>query len=612
MKYNPRQQEAILHKEGPAIVVAGPGSGKTAVLTQRTCHMIRTLRIPPEKIMVITFTRAAAEEMRARFRAFPDMSDAPVYFATFHASFYRILRNAEGLTTGSVLGQDEKYRWLRALLRAEKQEMLQGDERLAELSGEIARVKSAGLPLTTYQAKCCETTLFIRLFQEYEEQLKSSGKVDYEDMLLRTRRLLLEKPHVLRFWREKYPYILVDEFQDINRSQYEIVKLLAEPGRNLFVVGDDDQSIYRFRGAAPGIMQQFVADYPEAVRYELFGCYRCSPEILKAAERLISNNTVRFPKQLVSYGNKGKRPEVQRFADGAAEREGLLKAVQALHRKGIPYGRMAVLCRTGFALQAYRSLLNRSEIPCCSPDSGEGLYKRQAARDMFAYFELASGNLKRNYFLQVMNRPLRYLPRAAAASDPVDLRQYLSALSGHPFQFDAAERFLYQLACLKKLRPFAALTFIRHEIGYDAWIKAQSDTREIYEEAMETLDILQEESAGFSSYSEWRSYIEKVEKEKREEQEKGSRKSRDAAPEKDALVLHTMHGAKGLEFDAVFLPDVNEGNIPHKRSLSKEALEEERRLFYVAITRARQYLWIGWVRKNRAGICEPSRFLREL
>ena len=283
MQLDPKQQEAVLHAKGPAIVVAGPGSGKTAVLTHRIDYLIKQLNVPPEKIMVITFTRAAAEEMKSRFQAFPDEVDAPVFFATFHAAFYRILRREEGLSTGSVLSAEEKREWLKDFLKGEEERL---DEIIPELAAELSAVKSSGKDPAQYQALSCRTELFRHVFSAYEERLRACGKVDFEDMLVRTLALLKAKPAVLDVWREKYPYILVDEFQDINGLQYEILKLLAGPENNLFVVGDDDQSIYRFRGASPDIMGRFPADYPRAARYELFACRRCSPQILSVCAAL--------------------------------------------------------------------------------------------------------------------------------------------------------------------------------------------------------------------------------------------------------------------------------------------------------------------------------------
>lgn len=608
MNYNKGQQEAILHAEGPAMVVAGPGSGKTAVLTQRVDHMIKGLQIPPEKIMVITFTRAAAEEMKGRFRAFPGEADAPVYFATFHAAFYRILKRAEGLGAGSVIAPAERSRLIGTLLEEEGAEGVRDDERIREIADELSFVKAEEIDILRYQAKSCEEVLFRRLSAGYEERLRLCGKVDFDDMLLRTYRLLQKRPAVLALWQERYPYILVDEFQDIDRKQYEILKLLAEPGKNLFVVGDDDQSIYRFRGAAPELMQQFVRDYPMARRYELFGCYRCSEEILSAAKRLISHNSARFPKALKSFAGKGETPEICAFTDPSQEKKALLGAIKRAHADGISYDGIAVFCRTNLALTGIKHWLSREGIPCRSREVAQELYSRPEAEDIFTYLELASGPLKRSLFLRIMNRPLRYLPRAAVTSDPVEAGKLYAALLKHPGQLDAADSLFYQLAVLKRLRPYAAVSYIRNEIGYDAWLKEKRGTSA--DAAFEVLDILQEESEAFATFREWKAFAEKERERAKSAKNVGT--AGEAGGGEASVMLCTMHGAKGLEFDAVFLPDVIEGNLPHKRSCSGEALEEERRLFYVAITRARRRLWIGWIKKDRAGRCEPSRFLREL
>ena len=614
MQLDPKQQAAVLHAEGPAIVVAGPGSGKTAVLTHRIDHLIRQLNIPPEKIMVITFTRAAADEMRSRFQAFPGETDAPVFFATFHAAFYRILRREEGLSARSVLGNEEKKNWIREMLKGEEN---RSEEFAGELSAEIAAFKTSGTDPGNYQAKSCGTDLFLRVASEYEERLRSCGKVDFEDMLVRTRRLLLEKPAVLRVWQEWFSYILVDEFQDVSRLQYEVLKMLAEPLRNLFVVGDDDQSIYRFRGADPGVMASFPKDYPEAVKYELFGCRRCSPEILKCSSALISHNRNRFKKSLFSLAKKGKPPEIRMFPDRRTEHEALCEAIRDLHGSGVPYGRMAVLCRTNFGLGGVFAALKRGKIPCRSRETVPDIHRTPECRDIFAYLELASGKNDRSLFLRIANRPLRFLPRAAFAEDPVDRMRLLSSFRNRPGQREAVEELLYRLAVIAKLKPYAAVSYVRNETGYDKWVKEKDGGNAA---ALETLDFLQEESAAFSSFAEWKAYMAETEKaetalpsaEKRTDLRPGACDSRPQEDPEDAVELGTMHGAKGLEYDAVFLPDVIEGNVPHRKSRSGDALEEERRLFYVAVTRAARYLWIGWIRRDRAGKCEPSRFLKEL
>ena len=611
MQLNPKQQAAVLHAEGPAMVVAGPGSGKTAVLTRRIDRLIRGLHVPPEKIMVITFTRAAAEEMKSRFQTFPEEAEAPVFFATFHAAFYRILRREEGLAAGSVLSGEEKIRWLKEMLKEE--EGYREQDFLFDLSSELAAVKAKGGSAEGYQAKCCPSALFQCVFAEYEDRLRLSGKVDFEDMLVRTLALLRAKPEVLSVWQDRYPYILVDEFQDINRLQYEVLKLLAEPRRNLFVVGDDDQSIYRFRGAEPGIMADFPKDFPEAARYELFGCYRCAPQILKPCSALISHNRKRFPKELFSLAGRGAAPKIVMLKDRREEHAALCEAIRKLREKGVPYRDMAVLCRTNFGLGGLAGVLRRSGIPYRSREKLRDPHDGPEAADLFAYLELAAGDFRRKHFLRIANRPLRWLPRAAFASDPVDPAGLLKGLIAHPRQREAAEELLYRLAVLSKMKPFAAVSYVRNEMGYDAWLKEEKG--EGAEAALETLDFLQEESAAFGTYAGWKSFIGECRKEAAEEADRdGTAHGGDGSDGggEDAVSLLTMHGAKGLEYEAVFLPDVIEGNIPHRKSLSPDALEEERRLFYVAMTRAKRHLWIGWIRHDRAGKCQPSRFIREM
>ncbi len=615
MQLDPKQQEAVLHAEGPAIVVAGPGSGKTAVLTHRIDHLIKQLHIPPEKIMVITFARAAAEEMKSRFQAFPGEADAPVFFATFHAAFYKILRREEGLSAGSVLSGEERISWLKELLTRENAEEEKQEDILPELASELSAFKASGKDPAKYQAASCGAELFRRIFAAYEERLSISGRVDFEDMLVRTLALLRKKPAVLDVWRERYLYILVDEFQDINDLQYEILKLLAAPKNNLFVVGDDDQSIYRFRGASPDVMARFPKDYPAAARYELFACRRCSSQILSVCAALIAHNRKRFSKQLFSAAGRGKTPEILMFPDRRTEHAALCERLQELHREGMPYAQMAVLCRTNFDLAGIRNVLRREKIPCRSREKVQDIHERPEAKDLMAYLELASGNRSRRLFLRIANRPLRFLPRSAFSEDPVVPEMLLERLRGRPGQRDAAEELLYRLAVAAKMKPYAAVSYVRNEAGYDAWLKGQYGDSAAA--ALETLDLLQEESAVFGSYAEWKAFLKETES---IIPRTGAFRKNDAfvpsaglpGNEEDAVELMTMHGAKGLEYNAVFLPDVIEGNIPHRKSLSGDALEEERRLLYVAMTRARHHLWIGWIHRDRAGKCMPSRFLKEI
>ena len=324
---------------------------------------------------------------------------------------------------------------------------------------------------------------------------------------------------------------------------------------------------------------------------------------------------------MFSLAGKGTKPEINLYADRRAEHAALCEAIGKLRAKGIPYRDMAVLCRTNFGLGGLAGVLQRCGIPYRSREKFRDPHAGPEAGDLIAYLELAAGNLARKHFLRIANRPLRWLPRAAFTEDPVDPAKLLKDLAGHPRQREAAEELLYRLAVLSKMKPYAAVSYVRNEIGYDAWLKEQKN--EGAEVALETLDLLQEESASFGSYAEWKSFLTEIRQEAAQEAFRGRNLSGGTIPHtgggcpssgetEDAVSLVTMHGAKGLEYEAVFLPDVIEGNVPHRKSLSPDALEEERRLFYVAMTRAKRYLWIGWIRHDRAGKCLPSRFIREM
>lgn len=283
MIFNTEQQEAILHHEGPAMVLAGPGSGKTAVIVHRIQHLIQVCHVPPQNILVITFTRAAAREMQSRFLELDPREGSAVSFGTFHAVFYKILRYTRHLGRESVLTPELRYAWLKELMAREPETEMREQEFLTELSGEIMSLKAGGGKPENFEPLSCPKPLFLRAFRGYEEKRRSARKLDFEDMLTECRELLNAQPEILRRWQERYRYILVDEFQDINSLQYEVLKLLAAPSDNLFIVGDDDQSIYRFRGARPEIMLSFPQDYPDCRVIRLRDCYRLSPELLAAA-----------------------------------------------------------------------------------------------------------------------------------------------------------------------------------------------------------------------------------------------------------------------------------------------------------------------------------------
>ena len=256
MKRNPSQLRAIAHLSGPMMVLAGPGSGKTSVIVERTAYMIQEGKIPPSSILVVTFSKAAALEMKERFLKFMGEVRSEVTFGTFHGVFYGILKHAYGLTGGNILSEEEKYELLRELSLQFGGELAEEGDLTEELAKEISVVKGNRIPLEHYYSTCCPDEVFRQIYQGYVKTLKARRKLDFDDMLLYCYQLFTKRKDILSAWQKRFPYILVDEFQDINGLQYDIVRLLAEPGKNLFIVGDDDQSIYHFRGARPEIIQR--------------------------------------------------------------------------------------------------------------------------------------------------------------------------------------------------------------------------------------------------------------------------------------------------------------------------------------------------------------------
>ena len=287
------------------MVLAGPGSGKTSVIVERTAYMINEGKIPASSILVVTFSRAAATEMKERFLKFVGQDRSEVTFGTFHGIFYGILKAAYHLSAANILSEEEKYSILREMTEKYGQEMAQEGDFLEEIAKEISVVKGNCISPEHYYASCCSDEIFRDIFRGYKQTLKAKRKLDFDDMILCCYELFSQRPDILNAWRRKFVYILVDEFQDINSLQYKILQMLAAPANNLFIVGDDDQSIYHFRGARPEIMLNFTKDYPKAETVLLDVNYRCSKNILHTAMEVISCNTKRFKKQLTTPNEEG-------------------------------------------------------------------------------------------------------------------------------------------------------------------------------------------------------------------------------------------------------------------------------------------------------------------
>lgn len=612
MECNKEQEEAIMHRDGPAMVLAGPGAGKTYVITNRVKALIDEYGVKPEQILVVTFSKAAAVEMKERFEMLTGGRRLPVRFGTFHSVFFQILRLAYHYEVKDIATPALKYRFLEETLNETGYEVDDKKEFLSDIEKEISRVKGEGIEIDCYFSSACSAEIFQKMYRGYQEKLQRHRCLDFDDMVVYTYQLLKEREDIRRRWQAQFRYLLIDEFQDINRLQYETVCMLAEPENNLFIVGDDDQSIYGFRGAKPGIMLSFPKRFPDTKQIVLGVNYRCSDEIMKAAERLIGKNNERYEKHIVA--NKGKEQPVhmKKCENLPDEAEKIVAQIQMYQKEGIAYQEMAVLFRTNMQMRLLAGKLMEHGVPFTMRENLPNLFDTWMAKDIMCYLQLALGNRSREKFLKIANRPVRYLSRTAFTEPEVSfdkLRAYY-AVKNQEWMEERIWNFEYDLKNLASLSPYAAIHFIRKGIGYDEFLKTYADERNVNaDDWFDVLDEMQEMARDKKSIPEFLSFVENYGdtlEEMRQEQKKQQVK------EEPGVSLMTMHASKGLEFPVVFVPTLNEDIVPYRKAVQEGNLEEERRMLYVAMTRAKTYLHLSFVKERFHKEAEPSPFLYEI
>lgn len=609
MSLNHAQTEAVAHNKGPCMVLAGPGSGKTLTIAKRIEYLIMKYKVRPEEILVITFTKYAAWEMKNRTRSICGPSSYAVTFGTFHGIYYGILKWAYRLNQSNLLSDEEKYRILREILPGidwdQEPEADEEKDYLQELAIEIGNVKNNCMDIEEYEPVKYTTEKFRKLYRTYEETKKKYRKIDFEDMLIQCRDLFMKRPDILKKWQEKFQYILVDEFQDVNQAQYDVVRMLAAPQDNLFVVGDDDQSVYGFRGAKPGIMMEFMKDYPKARQILLDVNYRSSGYIVKGALRVIGNNKIRFKKKIEAFRKPDETVHVQEVKDPVQEAEYVLERIREYREKGVSYTEMAVLYRTNVDARAMSELMTEYQIPFVMKEHLNNIYEHFIALDMISYLRLSQGEYDRKYFLQIANRPNRYLTRESMKTGNVSYESLRRYYRDKDWMVDRIDQLEWDMKMICDKTPYAAIQYIRKRMGYDEFLKEYAAYRKISsEDLFAVLEEIWQNSKGYGTIKEWFEHIESYGKMLKEQNKKNG--------EKEGVNLMTMHAAKGLEFDTVFVIEANEGSCPYKKATTDEEIEEERRLFYVAMTRAKRKLVISYVKEKNGKDLLPSRFVSEL
>ena len=632
MDFNKAQMTALEHRDGPMMVLAGPGSGKTTVITHRIKRLLEA-GVDPSGILVITFTKAAAAEMKERFLRLAREEDerrkqagqkawglhrpqgagssleaagSRMSFGTFHSVFYHILKWAYRFPAGNVISGEEKRQYFKKFLDESGMEVEDEAEFISSIINEISYVKGERLDLKYYYSQNCPEEWFKKLYDGYDEMLEQTGKIDFDDMLVMCHELFTERKDILAAWQKKFKYILVDEFQDINLLQYQVVRMLALPENNLFIVGDDDQSIYRFRGAKPEIMLGFEKDFPGTKRVLLGTNYRSTKEIVETSLKLIGHNKVRFEKKLEPFRGSGRPVDFRVFDNPGQEMDTVAQSIRAYHDAGYMWNEIAVLFRTGANSGLMAERLMGYNIPFQLRDVIPNLYSHWIAKDLFAYMEIAAGSRKRSDFYRIMNRPNRYFSRDAFDTPTVSFDRLKSFYQDRDWMEDRICDLEADLRTMSRLKPVAAVNYIRKVIGYDDYLRSYAEFRRMKpEELFETADKLAESAAEFETFEAWKEHAVRYEEELKKQNLEETREAR------DRVTLSTMHSAKGLEYPVVFVVDVNEGIVPHHKAGLPADIEEERRLFYVALTRAKDRLHVAAVRERYHRKTDVSRFIGE-
>lgn len=604
MQFNNSQLKAVKHKTGPMLVIAGPGSGKTTVLTARIRNLIEEYSVNPANILVITFTKAAANEMKSRFNNMMGRS-TNVTFGTFHAVFFMILRAAYNYSVDSIIKEDVRQNIIKQAIERSRLEPDDLNEMVSNITGEISRVKTETIDINAYYSASCPEEEFRDIYKYYVKTLKKMGLIDFDDMLLYCHELLTTRRDILAKWQQKYQYILIDEFQDINKIQYDIIKLLAKPQDNLFIVGDDDQSIYGFRGSKPEIMLNFDKDYPDTDKVILDTNYRSTGNIVSAAGKVIAHNKVRFAKNINTVNDPGDKVDIVEFNTQAEEYEKIIDNIRKESASGGNYSDNAVLFRTNSTAAGFVRKLVEYSVPFVTRDGVPNVFEHWIARDVITYMNIAMGSRKRSDFLQIINRPKRYIGRDYLTDAEISFDNLEKYYEDKNWMIERVDRLKYDILAMASMSPYAMINYLRKGVGYDGYLDeyAQSHNMQV-RELYDVMDELMESARNFKTFNEWFAYIDEYGTKLRE--------SYAAMDKQNAVILTTMHSSKGLEYPVVYIIDANEEITPHKKAVFVPEIEEERRMFYVAMTRAKRRLNIYYARKRYNKEIEVSRFVKEI
>lgn len=587
------------------LVQAGPGSGKTFVIAERIRYLIEEKNVAPEHILTITFTKAAAEEMKNRCRKRCPRADRAV-FGTFHSVFYHILRTSEKYQNFSVIKEYEKKEIMKRLLPKGDKTAQQHISACEMMLRKISRYKN-NWPDETEDDELKE------LLQRYTKVCREQRKLDYDDMLVCCHEMLTGDLEEQKRWQNRFEYILVDEFQDVNGRQYELVKMLSAKNRNLFVVGDDDQAIYSFRGSNPLYMKQFLEDYPLCAQVKLEENFRSGAKIVALAGRCILNNKNRLQKTIRAVSGIGDEVLMKGFEDEIKEIEYIGQQVKG-------EGDRAVLVRTNRQAELAAEIFYKMKIPYIMREKNRCFYENPYVHDIMAALRFAVLGQKRGDFMAFMNKPFRGITRDMLKEETIDLKRLGGLMRDIGMREEAREieRMERFSALVRGMDAYGAVMLVYQGFQYKEYMDGMTEDGELEKEDLDKLICeLSERAKQFSSAKRFVCFADEYIRNNSSghmycdacrEKTEISEDAESGGNIKNPLQIMTYHASKGLEFETVYLPMLCNGLVPHGHMLTTEQMEEERRMFYVAMTRAKRELVLSWHGKEE----EMSVFLKEI
>lgn len=623
---NEPQKEAVLYNEGPLLIFAGAGSGKTKVITYKIAYLVENLHIFPSKILAVTFTNKAANEMKERVEALIGESMKGLWIGTFHSICARILRrdiDKLGYKKNfTILDEDDAVRVVKDGIRQANYDPKYFEAK--KIKNFISKLKRSFITAKEYATMKHDyfESVVSDVFLKYENMLKESNALDFDDLIMLTVRLLKEHSDVAFYYTDKFKYFLVDEYQDVNRTQYELIKLLSQKSKKVTVVGDDDQSIYSFRGADANLIFKFQEDYPEAKIIKLEQNYRSPQEILTVANELISHNPTRSGKELFSKKHELNAVNLYEAADEIDEARFVVQTIRDLHREEGKYFRdFAILYRMNFQSRVFEQYLLEQGIPY-QIIGGVRFYSREEIKDIMAYLSVINNPDDEITLKRIINVPQRKIGRKTLEKiEEVKNERGISLFDALKVVVDekllgaqalkSIEEFYVLINELREKAQSASILDLAEEVihrvrYYDYLTQKKDNSESKIENVKEFMNVISEfmkesEDNSLEAFLNYLSLITDL----------------DTAKGGDRVTLMTLHAAKGLEFPVVFLVGMEEGFLPHYRAFeSSKDLEEERRLCYVGITRAKEKVYFTYAyRRNRYGVyapTQPSRFLSEI